>query len=106
MKRLIIVLLCAGLMACGGSTAPKSKGDDAAQVCDAFAKTKLDGKLYQLDLKVLAASMKPNGDTSQLNAPIVIEPGLPTEVKQTLECDVRFNANGTNAEVMNLIFIW
>jgi hypothetical protein len=105
MKRTIIVILCIGLLACGSNGAG-SKAEMAAQACDTFAKNKLEGKLYQLDLKVLAASMKPVTDKTELTAPIVIEPGLPTEVKQTLECEVIFGANDSSVEVINMTFIW
>jgi hypothetical protein len=105
MNRVMIALLCIGLAACGGKAA-SSKAEMAAQACDAFAKNKLEGKLYQLDLKVLAASMKPVTDKTELTAPIVIEPGLPTEVKQTLECEVLFDAKDGSVEVINMTFIW
>jgi hypothetical protein len=104
MKHLIIGFLCLGLAACGGGFS--NKNDMAANACDVFAKSKLGDKLYTLDKKVLAASMKDNGETSKLMAPIIIEPGLVSEVKQTLDCDVRFSADGSSAEVINAIFIW
>jgi hypothetical protein len=105
MKRVLIALFCISLAACGGNTAG-GKADMAAQACDAFAKNKLEGKLYQINLKALAASMKPENDKTKLMAPIVIEPGLPTEVKQTLECEISFSADGSSAEVTNMTFIW
>jgi hypothetical protein len=104
MKCLMIGFLCLSLAACGAGS--KNKNDMAADACDIFAKSKLGDKLYTLDKKVLAASMKEASETSKLMAPIIIEPGLPSEVKQTLDCDVRFSADGSSAEVINASFIW
>lgn len=108
MKWISVVLLALGLAACsgGGSSGPTGKGGAAAEACDAFVKAKLEGKQFTLDLKVLAASLKENPDKSVvLNAPIIIEPGLTTEVKQSIKCDVRFSADDT-PEVTNVTFIW
>lgn len=108
MKWISVTLLSLGLAACsgGGSGGPAGKADAAAEACDAFVKTKLEGKQFTLDAKVLAASMKENPDKSVvLNAPIIIEPGLTSEVKQSFKCDARFNADGA-PEVTNATFIW
>jgi len=108
MKWISIALLVMGLAACSGGDAggPGGKSGAAATVCDAFVKNKLDGKQYKLDLNVLAASLK--ADTQGggvLTAPIIIEPGLTTEVKQTISCEVRFGA-GDKPEAMTVNFIW
>lgn len=108
MKWISIALLTAGLTACsGGETdSPGGKTGAAASACEAFVKNKLEAKQYKLDLNVLAASMKQATDGSAvLTAPIIIEPGLTTEVKQTIQCDVRFGANDT-PEVLTVNFIW
>lgn len=108
MKWISIALLAAGLTACSGgeSDSPGGKTGSAASACEAFVKNKLEAKQYKLDLNVLASSMKQATDGSAvLTAPIIIEPGLTTEVKQTIQCDVRFGANDT-PEVLTVNFIW
>jgi len=108
MKWISIALLVLGLAACSGESGggPGGKTGAAAAACDAFVKTKLDGKQYKLDLVALAASMKANtSGGSDLAAPIVIEPGLTTEVKQSIECEVRFDASD-KPEVLTVNFIW
>ena len=76
MKHVSIVILSLALAACGGSGGgANSKGDLAAQACDAYAKGQLDGKPYELDLGALAASMKDDGTGLMLlTSPIVIQP--------------------------------
>ena len=95
------------LAACGGEAGGGSPADLAAKACEEAAKSRLDGKLYQLDLKVLAASMKdvPNGEKF-LTAPIVIEPGLTSEVKQIVECSVRFTDGRPTPDVVGFVFNW
>lgn len=108
MKWISVTLLALGLTACSGgdSGSPGGKADAAAEACDAFVKTKLEGKQFTLDAKALAASQKINPDNSVvLNAPIIIEPGLTTEVKQSIKCEVRFGADDA-PEVTNVTFIW
>ena len=108
MKWISVALLALGLAACSGSGSggPEGKGGAAAEACDAFVKTKLEGKQFTLDVKALAASLKENPDKSViLSAPIIIEPGLTTEVKQNIKCDVRFSADDV-PEVTNATFIW
>ena len=98
------VLLLAG---CAGSTGGSaSKNDIAASACDTYAKTKLGDKPYKLDLVALAASMKAEGDMQGLAAPIVVDPGTNAEAKETLDCKVRFSADGKSADVINLNFIF
>lgn len=109
MKHISILLLCAGLAACGGSGADGggSKGDLAAQACEAYAKGQLDGKPYKLDLAALAASMKDDSSGLMLlTSPIVIQPGHPAESKQSLECQVRFTDGKPSPDVTRLQFIW
>jgi len=107
MKWISIALLVIGLAACSGETSgPVGKAGAAATACDTFVKSKLEGKQYKLDLTVLAASMKANtSGGSDLMAPIIIEPGLTTEVKQSIECEVRFDATD-KPEVLTVNFIW
>lgn len=108
MKWISVVLLALGLVACSGgdSSGPSGKAGAAADACNEFVKTKLEGKQFTLDLPTLAASLKESPDKSAtLGAPIIIEPGLTTEVKQSIKCDVRFAADD-KPEVLNLTFIW
>ncbi len=108
MKHVSLLLLCVGLVGCGGGGAGGgSKGDLAAQACDAYAKGQLDGKPYQLDLAALAASMKDDGSGLMLLvSPIVIQPGHQSESKQSLECQVRFSDGKPTPDVTRLQFIW
>ena len=108
MKWISIALLVVGLTACSGgeSSGPGGKAGAAASACEAFVKNKLEAKQYKLDSNVLAASMKQGAEgRADLSAPIIIEPGLTTEVKQTIQCDVRFGAEDT-PEVLTVNFIW
>ena len=110
MRVLAIFLVGLGLVACSGGgadgAADNSKNAIAARACDAYAKNSLGSKTYQLDLNVLGASIKPVGDMQALTGPILIEPGTSQETKQTLDCKVRFNADGSQADVISLNFIY
>lgn len=106
MRRSIIVATCLVLAACGGGgAAPAGPNGVAASACDAFAKTRMENKAYELDLAALAQSMKADADLQVLSAPIVIQPGTDGEVKQTLECKVRMSADGKTADVINMTFL-
>lgn len=108
MKWISVALITLSLAACSGDGAggPGGKSGAAADACDAFVKNKLEGKQFTLDLTALAASLKESPDKSgALSAPIIIEPGLTTEVKQNIKCDVRFGADD-KPEVTNVTFIW
>ena len=106
MKLLAAMPLLLLLAACGGGGGP-SKNDAAASACDAYAKTQLDGKTYKLDLAALSASTTDQaGGMKFLKAPIVIDPGLSTEAKQSLECTVRFTDGKDQPDVMKMQFIW
>jgi hypothetical protein len=97
------------LLACGGggSSADGDPKQLAAEACRAAADARLEGKLYELDLAALAASMKdaPNGEKF-LTAPVVIEPGLTSEVKQIVECTVRFTDGKPAPDVVGFVFNW
>ena len=96
------------LAACGGeSGGGNSPNDQAAQACRAAAESRLDGKLYEMDMAALAASMKdaPNGEKF-LTAPIVIEPGLTSETRQIVECTVRFAEGKPAPDVVGFVFNW
>lgn len=99
-------LLAIGLLlaACGGGG---DRASLAAQACDAATRERLEGKDYQLDLTVLAGSMKDKPDGSQLlTAEVVVEPGLATEAKQIIECSVRFAQGKNEPDVIGFVFNW
>ena len=100
----VMIAICLG--ACsgggGGSDSPK---DRAAAACEAEAKVRIGEKTYQLDTAALALSAKREDDVWAMQAPIVIEPGLRDEAKQTLECKVRVQ-DGKLDEVTYINFIF
>ena len=118
MKRvsMVRIALAAGVAAllagCGGgggsdASAGASKNELAASACDAYAKSQLADKTYQLDHAALAASMADAGDGSNfLHGPITIDPGLSSESKQTLECTIRFVPGKAPPDVLKMQFIW
>jgi len=107
MKLLASMVLLLLLTACGGGGAGNPKNDAAANACDAYAKQQLNGKTYKLDLAALGASLTDQAGGMQfLKAPIVIDPGLTTESKQSLECTVRFTAGKDLPDVVKMQFIW
>jgi outer membrane murein-binding lipoprotein Lpp len=107
MKLLAMVAMGALLAGCGGSGGGGSKNQLAATACDAYAKIQLEDKTYKLDDAVLAASMTDVGDGSNfLHGPIIIQPGLAAESKQTLECTVRFVPGKDQPDVLKMQFIW
>ncbi|TNJ35722.1 hypothetical protein [Arenimonas terrae] len=108
MRSWLVVTMTVALTACGGgSGGGGSPGDLAAEACKVAAESRLEGKLYELDLAALSASMKdaPNGEKF-LSAPIVIEPGLTSEVKQIVECTVRFSDGKPAPDVVGFVFNW
>lgn len=109
-KLLMVVPVCLALAACGGGGGAGGgggPGELAAQACKGAAESRLDGKLYELDVAALAASMRdaPNGEKF-LTAPIVIEPGLTSETKQIVECTVRFAEGKDAPDVVGFVFNW
>lgn len=109
MRIWLVVTMTVALAACGGGGggASSSPGDLAAEACKIAAESRLEGKLYELDLAALSASMKDaaNGEKF-LTAPIVIEPGLTSEVKQIVECTVRFSDAKPTPDVVGFGFNW
>ena len=107
MKLLASMPLLLLLAACGGGGGGNAKNDAAANACDAYAKQQLGDKTYKLDLAVLGASLTDQAGGMQfLKAPIVIDPGLASESKQSLECTVRFTDGKDQPDVMKMQFIW
>ena len=105
MKLLAAMAATALLAACAGGGGGQAAA--AADACDAYAKGQLGEKTYQLDKAALAKSMVPAADGSmQLKGPIVVEPGMASESKQTLECSVRFTAGKDAPDVLKMQFIW
>ena len=110
MKLVVLVSMLLALVACGdkgGAAGGGSRNELAATACETFAKGQLAEKSYQLDHALLAKSMADAGDGANiLRSPIVIDPGLSSESKQSLECTVRFVAGKDAPDVINLQFIW
>jgi hypothetical protein len=104
MKRATMMAIGILLTACGGG-APAGPNGVAAQACDAFARTRMEGKTYELDLDALAKSMQTDADLQMLKGEIVIQPGTDGEVKQPIECKVRMSADGKTADVLTLTFL-
>jgi len=105
MKLFAAVAAAALLAGCGGGGG--NKADAAANACDAYAKSQLGDKNYQLDKAALAKSMTAATDGSmQLKSPIVVEPGTNAESKQSLECSVRFVEGKDTPDVLKMQFIW
>jgi hypothetical protein len=104
MKRTTMMAIGILLTACGGG-APAGPNGVAAQACDAFARTRMEGKTYELDLDALAKSMQTDADLQMLKGEIVIQPGTDGEVKQPIECKVRMSADGKTADVLTLTFL-
>jgi hypothetical protein len=108
MRTGLMVLAALALAACGGEVGKAdTPADLAAKACEVAAKSRLDDKIYELDLAALAGSMTdaPNGEKF-LTAPILIEPGLTSEVRQIVECTVRFNEGSPNPDVVGFVFNW
>lgn len=107
-KNLWLVPMSLALAACGGGAGGGGGPNElAAQACRSAAESRLDGKLYEIDMAALAASMKdaPNGEKF-LTAPITIEPGLTSETKQIVECTVRFSEGKAEPDVVGFVFNW
>ena len=106
MKLLAAMAATAFLAACAGGGGG-GQAAAAADACDAYAKGQLGEKTYQLDKAALAKSMVSAADGSmQLKGPIVVEPGMASESKQTLECSVRFTEGKPAPDVLKMQFIW
>ena len=105
MKFPLLVMTAISLGACSGGGGSDSPKERAAAACEAEAKVRIGDKTYQLDAAALARSAKREDDVWALQAPIVIEPGLRDEARQTLECKVRV-MDGKPEEVTYINFIF
>lgn len=103
--KIVFVSFCMAIAACGQSADKIGPQEQAANACAAEAKVRIGEKTYEIDLPALAQSAKLADDAWQVQAPIIIEPGLRGEVKQTLSCNVRIQ-NGKPAEVTKINFIY
>ena len=104
-KNIIFIVFCMAIAACGKSANNQTPQQLAAAACEAEAKIRIGEKTYQIDMAALAASAKTSDGGWELNVPIVIDPGLRDEVKQTLECKVRAKDDKT-LEVTDIQFIY
>jgi hypothetical protein len=108
MRIWMLMLAAVSISGCGGGGGSAAgPGAAAAQVCNEHAHSQLEGKLYEMDLEALAASMRDAEEgTRFLTAPITIEPGLASESKQIVECTVRFNDGAERPEIIRFVFNW
>jgi hypothetical protein len=98
---LCILALGLSLAACGGS-----RNDKAAAACNTEIAKRMNGRNFSVDLKDLAAHGKQeSSDTWLFTSTVVLDKGLSSEDKQSYECRVRFDANGTPS-VLYLQFNW
>ncbi len=104
-KKIIFIIFCMMIAACGKSANNDTPQQRAAAACEAEAKTRIGEKSYQLDIAALATSAKSADGSWELQAPIVIEPGLREEAKQILQCTVRIQ-EGKPSEVTYINFIY
>ena len=104
MKLLAAMAATALLAACAGGGGG-GQAAAAADACDAYAKGQLGEKTYQLDKAALAKSMVSAADGSmQLKGPIVVEPGMASESKQTREGSVRCTEGKPAPDVLKMQF--
>ena len=104
-KNLLFIALCMAIAACGESASNATPQQRAATACEAEAKTRIGDSAYEIDMAGLGQNAKLEDGSWKLQAPIVIDPGLRSEAKQTLECTVRV-AEGKPAEVTYINFIF
>ncbi|MGH8030126.1 MAG: hypothetical protein ACREO3_09340 [Arenimonas sp.] len=100
------VLLVLAIAGCGDGSGG-SKNTIAAKTCEESARTQLGDKTFELDTDTLGKSMAAQPDGSVLlKGSITVEPGLASESKQTLECNVRFVDGKAAPDVLRVQFIW
>lgn len=98
--RIVFLLVC--ILALGACS--PSRNDTAANTCNTEIGKRMNGRSFTVDLKDLAAHAKAeSADTVLLTSTIVMDKGLPSEDRQSIECRVRFDAAG-NANVLYLQF--
>ena len=99
MRHLILIVLAALLVGCGG---PESK---AIEACKVEIANKSGDKNYALDEADMAAkATREADDVIRIQSTITFDPGMPREVKQTFDCRVRMS--GEAPTVIALSFIW
>lgn len=82
-----------------------SKESKAVDVCAAEIAQKITDKTFEIDKKEMLANVKPEGDDMlRIVSSITFDPGLPREVKQTVDCKLR--VTGDSMEVISVQFIW
>ncbi len=103
MRRMIpATLLVLLLTACGGG-----REDKAVQACEQAVKERMADRAYTLDAADMKAKAKPEGeDMVHIQTTIVFDPGLPREVKQTMDCKARFVGGKDLPDVVSLTFTW
>ncbi len=97
-----LLILLAG---CGDNTSSQTPAQQAAAACEAEAIVRIGEKTHQLDVAGMAANAKQVDGDWEMSAPIVIDPGLRDEAKQTLECRVRLS-EGKPPEIVLINFVF
>lgn len=88
------------LSACGGAKDPQ------AELCVEEAARRLDGQVYRMDEKKLAASKTALADGNfNYKGEIILKPGTSGEAKQTLDCTVAPAEGETPPRIRDLKFI-
>ena len=104
-RTLFFTALCMAIAACGEPASNASPQQRAATACETEAKTHLGDSTYQIDSDALGKNARLEDGSWKLQAPIVINPGLRSEARQTLECTVRVT-EGRPEEVTLINFIY
>lgn len=98
-----MLALC--LSACSARPTTATPETRAANACETETKARIGDKPHQLDTAALLQSAQQVDGIWLLRAPIVVNPGLRNEAKQTLECKVRVQ-DGNPDEVTYINFIF
>ena len=100
MQWLVVASMVVLLAGCGSS-----RESQAAALCEAAAMERATDKMLVVDRKALAQSARAESDDIiQLQAPVTLDTGLPSEYTQTLTCRVQFS--GKEARVVGLVFVF
>lgn len=104
-RTLFFIALCMAIAACGESASNDSPQQRAALACEAEAKARLGDSTHQIDTAALAQSAAQEDGSWKLQAPVVVNPGLRNETRQTVHCTIRL-VDGQPAEVTYINFIF
>jgi len=98
-KSIWVAVMALTLGACGGGK------DPLAQLCVDEAAKGLEGQVYRLDEKQVAASKKTESNGNVFySGDVILKPGTSGENKQTLECTVEPPAGDVPGRVIRFRF--